>query len=321
MIETHTYLPSDKMSDLISDNFSLLMVMSRFGLSLGFGDKSVREVCEAQGVDTRTFLAVANFINSDHYTYTDTEESFSVAALMDYLKRAHTYFLKFNLPGIRRKLIESLDYAGSDELSVLILKFYDEYAREVRRHMEYEDKTVFRYVDGLLQGQLSDSFNIATFAGKHSQIEVKLKELKNIIIKYYPRKEDNDSLNAVLFDIFNCEQDLASHCRVEDELFVPAVSRIERELNERKAPTGHTPGTQREESEIETLSQREKEVIVCVVKGMPNKAIAEHLFISIHTVLTHRRNIARKLQIHSPAGLTIYAIVNHLVRLEEIKKQ
>lgn len=69
----------------------------------------------------------------------------------------------------------------------------------------------------------------------------------------------------------------------------------------------------------ETLSQREKEVIVCVVKGLTNKEIADKLFLSIHTIITHRRNISKKLQIHSAAGLTIYAIVNKLVTLDEVK--
>lgn len=75
------------------------------------------------------------------------------------------------------------------------------------------------------------------------------------------------------------------------------------------------------DNESDTLSQREKEIVTCVVKGMTNKAIAEKLFLSIHTVITHRRNIARKLQIHSPAGLTIYAIVNKLVELSDIKEK
>ena len=96
--------------------------------------------------------------------------------------------------------------------------------------MEYENEAVFIYVDGLLKGQLSDSYDIATFASKHNQIDRKLTELKNIIIKYYPEKENNNLLNAVLFDIFNCEQDLASHCRVEDYMFVPAVAQMERKL-------------------------------------------------------------------------------------------
>ncbi|WP_455674623.1 response regulator transcription factor [Phocaeicola sp.] len=78
-------------------------------------------------------------------------------------------------------------------------------------------------------------------------------------------------------------------------------------------------GGEEEESEQEALSQREKEIICCVVRGMTNKETAEKLFLSIHTVITHRRNIARKLQIHSPAGLTIYAIVNKLVELSEVK--
>jgi DNA-binding NarL/FixJ family response regulator len=72
--------------------------------------------------------------------------------------------------------------------------------------------------------------------------------------------------------------------------------------------------------ETNALSQREKEIITCVVKGLTNKEIAQELFLSTHTVISHRRNIARKLEIHSTAGLTIYAIVNKLVELEEIKK-
>jgi len=73
------------------------------------------------------------------------------------------------------------------------------------------------------------------------------------------------------------------------------------------------------ESDTEALSQREKEIITLVVKGLTNKEIAEQLYLSIHTVITHRRNIARKLQIHSPAGLTIYAIVNKLVELKDVE--
>ena len=115
MNEQHKYRSTDKMSDLICDNYSLLMVMSRFGLSLGFGDKSVKDVCEAQGVDCPTFLAVANFISEEQYSYSGNESDFSIPALMDYLKRAHTYFLDFNLPAIRRKLIEAIDCSSTND--------------------------------------------------------------------------------------------------------------------------------------------------------------------------------------------------------------
>lgn len=72
--------------------------------------------------------------------------------------------------------------------------------------------------------------------------------------------------------------------------------------------------------EQQVLTPREKDIVICVVKGLTNKEIADELFLSTHTVITHRRNIAKKLQIHSPAGLTIYAIVNKLVELKDIKQ-
>lgn len=80
------------------------------------------------------------------------------------------------------------------------------------------------------------------------------------------------------------------------------------------------PETAEGEEGQQLLSQREKEIVVCVVKGMTNKEIADRLYLSTHTVITHRRNIARKLQIHSASALTIYAIVNKLVGLSEIKR-
>ncbi len=70
--------------------------------------------------------------------------------------------------------------------------------------------------------------------------------------------------------------------------------------------------------ESQALTPREREIVVCVVKGMTNKAIAQALFLSTHTVITHRRNITKKLQIHSTSGLTIYAIMNKLVELDEL---
>ena len=74
------------------------------------------------------------------------------------------------------------------------------------------------------------------------------------------------------------------------------------------------------ESEVaEELTPRERDIVIGVVKGLTNKEIADKLFISINTVTTHRRNIVKKLDIHSASGLTVYAIMNKLVTLEEIK--
>ena len=147
-------------------------------------------------VDYRTFLAVANFISEEQYSYSADNDSFSIPALMDYLKRAHAYFLDFNLPAMRRKLIEAIDCSRDNDVAYLILKFFDEYAKEVRRHMEYENKAVFTYVEQLLQGRPSDVYNIATFASKHNQIDTKLKELKTSSSSTNPEKENNNLLNC-----------------------------------------------------------------------------------------------------------------------------
>ena len=322
MSKRHTYIPTDKMSDIICDNYSLLQVMSRFGLPLGFGDYSVEEVCHTHQVDCATFLAVANFINKGHVRPLVSLEGISIKSLITYLKNAHHYFLDFQLPTIRRKLLEAIDCSMDNEVTFLILKFFDVYVQEVRKHMSYEDMNVFIYVENLLNGEKDKDYNIGMFIRHHDHIDDKLTELKNIIIKYYPDTKKAYLMNAVLFDIFNCEKDLASHNQVEDYLFVPAVLQLEHEV-EIQASTykrvEKTTDKQEEKQATDDLSQREKEIITCVVKGMANKEIAEHLYISIHTVITHRRNIARKLQIHSPTLLTVYAIVNKLVDISEVK--
>lgn len=315
------YRPSDKMRDLIEDNSLLLMVMNRFGISLGFGDKSVKEICDMQHVDVSTFLVVANFVSKKIYE-DGRAPLLSLASLIDYLKRAHSYFLDYNLPTIRRRLIESIDCSGADDVALLILRFYDEYVTEVRRHMEYENETVFAYVSELLNGRLDKDYSIQVFANKHNHIETKLEELKNIIIRYYPQ-QGNNRLTSVLFDIINCEEDLMLHCMVEDQLFVPVVSQTEAEMRTKACSSSRQPEVADESSSVagslDILSEREKEIIRCVAMGMTNKEIAEELFLSINTITTHRRNITNKLQIHTPNGLTIYALVNKLVKLQEIK--
>lgn len=107
--------------------------------------------------------------------------------------------------------------------------------------------------------------------------------------------------------------------KVEDEIFVPAIRHLEKKTKNSDVSNQISKMINKNPESGETLSSREKDVIVGVVQGMTNKEIADHLFISTNTVITHRRNIAKKLQIHSPAGLTIYAIVNKLVDISSVK--
>ena len=313
------YEADDKMISLIRDNYDLLQSLGSFGINLGFGDKTVRETCEDNNVDTYTFLAVVNYTINGYGEF-EADTQLSVPTLLQYLEACHAYFLEFQLPYIRRELSESLD--ENDSLGRLILRFYDEYAHEIKRHMQYEQKTLFPYVKSLIDGHPANDYNVDTFSKHHGATDKKLRELKLLIIKYLPQDGlHNNQLTATLHDIYENEVWLRQHAMVEDHIFVPAIRRLEQLVKQNdvtrnisdmvfKAGVGQNS---------DALSDREKDVIISLVQGMSNKEIADHLCISVNTVITHRRNIARKLQIHSPAGLTIYAIVNNLVDISSVK--
>ena len=311
------YEPDDKMISLIRDNYNLLQSLGSFGISLGFGDKTVSQVCEEQHVDTYTFLAVVNFTINGYRDFDDATR-LSMPTLLQYLKASHDYFIGFQLPFIRKELVNALD--DKDNLARLILKLYDEYARSVTAHMKYEEKNVYPYVEALLQGKSLTDFEIDMYSKHHGQESNKLRELKSIIIKYLPSDGlRNNQLSATLYDIYNNEEWLSLHAQVEEEIFIPAVRRLEQKLKQSDVTAKISNMIGKNVDGTEALGEREKDVIVALVQGMTNKEIADHLCISVNTVITHRRNSARKLQIHSPAGLTIYAIVNNLVDISSVK--
>lgn len=234
MYKIGEYKETDSMSDLICENYPMLLVLSRFGIALGFGDHSIKEVCLENQVDTNTFLSVVNLLIAEDKEDTQIDlRHISVPSLVMYLRNSHTYFLEFRLPLIRCKLVEAIDCAGNNAVSLAIIRYYDEYVAEVRTHMMYEEETVFPYVAGMLNGNISDKYNIDIFSKHHDNVEAKLSELKNIIIKYYPAKTSNE-LNSVMFEIFSCAQDLASHNDIEDYLFVPAIREIESLNNQQR---------------------------------------------------------------------------------------
>lgn len=311
------YEPDDKMISLIRDNYNLLQSLGSFGINLGFGDKTVDHVCTEQNVDTFTFLAVVNFTINGYRDFDDISK-LSVPTLLQYLRASHAYFLEFQLPFIRKELVEALD--EKNNLAKLIMKLYDEYSRSITSHMNYEEKNVFPYVEALMDGKPTEGYSIDTYSKHHGQESNRLRELKSIIIKYLPSDGlHNNQLSATLYDIYNNEEWLSLHAEVEEQIFMPAIKYLEQKSKQNNVTAKISSMINKNPDNSEVLGEREKEVIVSLVQGMTNKEIADHLCISINTVITHRRNIARKLQIHSPAGLTIYAIVNNLVDISSVK--
>lgn len=291
------YKASDKICDLMSHEEDAIQIISRFGLEMGVGEQTIEQVCEAHDVHTPTFLAIVNYkVFHQRVIPSDID----IPTLQRYLRNAHTYFLDFRLPRLRRSLIEAIIPADpTTKIPGLILRCYDEFVEEIRTHIEHEN-------EGLYDEHEHDD----------QRITDKLTEIKNLIIKYYPTPEPTSAeggkitymLISVMSELWHTEQDFADHCAIEDDILRPAIS--------------HQPSVIKRRHQMpktEELSDRERDVLIQVVRGLSNKEIADVLCISLHTVVTHRKHIARKLNIHSSAGLTIYAIVNRLVDLNSLE--
>jgi regulator of cell morphogenesis and NO signaling len=121
------YREADKMSDLICENYPMVLVMSRFGIDLGFGEKNIGEVCRQNEIDTLTFLTVVNFLtDAEAVPVAGSNKDISISSLITYLHNAHDYFLNFRLPHIRHKLTEAIVSCPKD-VAYVIRRFFDEY--------------------------------------------------------------------------------------------------------------------------------------------------------------------------------------------------
>ena len=139
-------------------------------------------------------------------------------------------YLDYALPFIRRELTAALD--ENDNLARLILRLYDEYSHSIRNHMQYEEKNVFPYVDSLLKGETNDTYDVETYSKHHGQTDVKLRELKSIIIKYLPSdSHHNNRLTATLYDIYNCEEWLTSMHKLKMRSSYPLFADWNRRVN------------------------------------------------------------------------------------------
>ena len=290
------YKPTDKICDLIAHEEDAIQIISRFGLAMGVGEQTIEEVCEAHDIHTPTFLAVVNY---KVFRQRALPADIDIPTLQRYLRNAHTYFLDFRLPRLRQSLLDATaPDAQTSKIPMLIIRCYDEFVEEIRTHITHEN-------EGLYEEHEHDD----------ERITDKLTEIKNLIIKYYPIKNlqlpITYQLISVMSDLWHTEQDFADHCAIEDDILRPALMQHKEHGKKSKEALANAP--------VEELSDREKDVLVQIVKGLSNKEIADVLCISTHTVITHRKNITRKLNIHSTAGLTIYAIVNKLVDLNSLE--
>lgn len=274
-----------KMADMIASNYDLILMLPRFGIPLGFGEKSVKEVCRERGVDENFFLTVCNIYSFDDYRPDDEE----VAAIdhrlvVEHLQASHRYYIEERLPHMQHHLDHVAESAG-DQSSALLKKYFADYCREVRDHVRREERNLISMLDTLSDGEPLSKAVTDHYVKSHDNIKDKLSDLTQIIYKYIPGERLNEEMMELVFDIMQLSRDLEKHAMIEELLLMPP--------------------------EDYDLSDREQEVLVLVAQGLSSKEIAAKLNIAVNTVNTHRKSITKKTGIKSVAGLAVYAMLKN----------
>lgn len=235
-MDTGNYLlfsGSTKMADIILRDYRIVTLLPRFNIRLGFGEKTLSEVCAKYGVNEPFFLLVCNIYTFDDYV-PDREElvDIDIESLLRHLRRSHDYYINHRIASIERTLAMMADYCPGQHHKI-IGTFFSEYKQEVLNHFDYEDSEVFPNIAAFIKGEQVD-FHIAQYEENHDNIDYKLSDLKNIIIKYLPENCSTEERSDILTDIVLFEEDLTKHTRIENKVLIPYVREIERIYEETK---------------------------------------------------------------------------------------
>lgn len=275
-----------KLADLVATNHNLILMLPRFGLPLGFGNHSVKEICNEHDIDEEFFLLVCNIYTFDDYLPDADELSHTnLRQLAPYLRASHHYYIEERLPHLQRHLSHLIGTMDSS-VGTMLTQFFEDYRQELSQHFQEEEKRLFPYIERMQNGERIADKVTNYFIDSHHSIKDKMKDLMQILYKYLPGDSMNEELIELVFDILQLTEDLEKHTLIEERLLVPA--------------------------DDYELTQREKEVLVLIAKGLSSKEIADKLCLSIHTVNSHRKNITQKTGIRSVAGLAAYAMISKI---------
>ena len=229
-----TFSENMKMAELVISNPKLMLTLSRFGIELGFGDHSVKEVCLKANVNSSFFLLICNlYTNPDFVPTTNDLNSVDINTILSYLSVSHRYYVEERIPHIEYHLNRIIE-ACPERFGATLQRFFKEYKKEVANHFKYEEETVFPYINSLCNNSIEKKFSIHEFKSNHSNIEDKLDDLMNILIKYLPANIFPKERIEISLDIMDLSSDLNCHTLVEERVLVPFVELLESKCYENK---------------------------------------------------------------------------------------
>lgn len=216
-----------KLADLILANPNLLLMLSRFNIPFGFGNKKVVDVCKQYGISPDFFILICNVYSFNNYLPSNEQIVATDMRLMaKYLEASHRFYLDKRLPHIGQHLRHIADGMNPKVASVLT-HFFSEYCDEVTVHFSYEEKVVFPYIESLIDNTANTSFHIEEFTKAHTNIEDKLDDLTQIVFKYLPESIIPDEAISVVFDILKLSEDIKKHSLIEEKILVPYAEYLE----------------------------------------------------------------------------------------------
>lgn len=215
-----------KLADMLNINPQLILMLPRFNIGLGFGEKRVEEVCQQNNVPVNLFLLLCNVYTFDSYIPSQEEiNQIDGSILVKYLKESHTYYLDKRLSHIGKHIEKIALECGN--IGNILNTFYLEYVEEVKNHFKFEEEKLF---PTLLNKTSSIDFS-EDFEESHSSIEDKLTDLTNIIIKYLPSDILPNERIGVWFDISQVSNDLKKHDIVEEKILIPFIQQLNSKKN------------------------------------------------------------------------------------------
>lgn len=228
--------PDIKLADALHSNYLLIPVVTRFGIRLGFGDKTVKTVCDEYGVDVEFFTTILNVFSHESYFPQERMLHFNALQLVQYLKKTHEYYRNVLIPMLDQHweaFKQSAPQESRAEIS-LIENFFAQYKNELMAHLKREEELTFPYIVGLYQKEnvelLHKQYSMNEFESEHDNVDEKLYDLKNILIKYLQGDYNEGARNFLIFNLFRLEKDLKDHTRIEEKILSPMVKKMEQEV-------------------------------------------------------------------------------------------
>lgn len=222
--------PGTGMWDLINDNSRILLLLEHFGLDFSVGEMSVEQLCSENAISTELFITLANLYNG---FYPEKKVVFGVKEIPDiirFLTNSHIYYKEDKYPEITGYIGE-LFRKTEDKRVRLIEDFFRSYFDEVVEHLDYEDRIVFPYFRSLVDKTVDSdkvAFSAREYSLHHTDIETKLTDLKNLLIKHIKLNDELSLRRKLLFALHELEYDLLIHAQIEGTILMPLANKIEK---------------------------------------------------------------------------------------------